>query len=74
MFEATFDIEVQDAGGNVVVSDFVTASCGTGCRGEWTSTVSDLGPGTWTVVAREQDASDGEGFVPFEVSRTVRIS
>lgn len=71
VFEAVFTIELRDAEGTVVDSAFVMATCGTGCRGEWTHAFPDRGPGTWTVVAREDDPSGGEGFAPFEVQTTV---
>ncbi|MGI9016862.1 MAG: Gmad2 immunoglobulin-like domain-containing protein [Euzebya sp.] len=73
VFEATFDLEVTDGSGAVVESQFATATCGTGCRGEWQATISNLDPGPYTVTAREQDASDGEGFAPFEVSLRVTV-
>ncbi|HUG84967.1 MAG TPA: GerMN domain-containing protein [Euzebya sp.] len=74
VFEAVFHIELHDADGNVVDSAFVMADCGTGCRGEWTHAFPDRGPGTWTVLAREDDPSGGEGFAPFEVQTTVTTS
>ncbi|CAN5116618.1 hypothetical protein BH23ACT9_BH23ACT9_30590 [soil metagenome] len=73
VFEATFDLELADAAGNIVETDFVTADCGGPCRGAWTHTFADLGPGEWTVIARQPDPSDGEGFAPYEVARTVTI-
>lgn len=35
VFEATVSLEVVDAGGNVVLEDFATATCGTGCWGAY---------------------------------------
>lgn len=35
VFEATVSLEIVDAGGRVVYEDFTTATCGTGCWGEF---------------------------------------
>lgn len=73
VFEATFDLILADEAGAAVEETFVTADCGTGCRGAWTAAFEGLAPGTYTVTAREQDASGGEGFPPYEVSVPVTV-
>jgi immunoglobulin-like protein involved in spore germination len=35
VFEATVSLRILDATGHVLVRDFTTATCGTGCRGEY---------------------------------------
>jgi germination protein M len=35
VFEATVSLRIVDAAGNVLVRDFTTATCGTGCRGDY---------------------------------------
>lgn len=35
VFEATVSMRILDASGDVLVRDFTTATCGTGCRGEY---------------------------------------
>jgi Immunoglobulin-like domain of bacterial spore germination len=35
VFEATVSMRILDASGKVLVRDFTTATCGTGCRGEY---------------------------------------
>jgi germination protein M len=40
VFEATVSIRIRDADGDVVASTFTTATCGTGCRGTYSATVS----------------------------------
>ena len=35
VFEATVSLRILDAAGHVLVRDFTTATCGTGCRGEY---------------------------------------
>jgi Immunoglobulin-like domain of bacterial spore germination len=39
VFEATVSIRIVDAVGNVVAETFTTATCGTGCRGEFSTQV-----------------------------------
>lgn len=73
VFEATLELELLDTGGNVIESTFTTASCGTGCRGDWTHAFTDLEPDTYTVVVRETDPSDGEGRPPFAVELPVVV-
>ena len=68
VFEATIELELRGADGTVLESTFTTATCGTGCRGEFTHTFSDADPAGGTVVLRETDPSDGEGRPPYEVS------
>lgn len=74
VFEATVELVLTDGAGAVVEETFATASCGTGCRGEWQATFDELPPGSYTVTAREPDPSDGEGFAPFEVAVPVEVS
>ncbi|MDP2623698.1 MAG: Gmad2 immunoglobulin-like domain-containing protein [Actinomycetota bacterium] len=65
VFEATVSIELRDASGGVLFEGFTTATCGTGCRGEWeiaidyaTSTISQAGE--WgSLIAFESSAEDG---------------
>jgi spore germination protein GerM len=65
VFEATVSIELLDASGAVLYEGFATASCGTGCRGEWEATVAyDTSgisqAGEWgTLRAFESSAEDG---------------
>jgi hypothetical protein len=40
VFEGTVSIRVLDARGKVIVSDFTTATCGTGCRGDYSKRVA----------------------------------
>ncbi|MFP5310114.1 MAG: Gmad2 immunoglobulin-like domain-containing protein [Actinomycetes bacterium] len=60
-FEAGFEWEVTDAGGSVVGSGFDMMTCGNGCVGTFSTTVtyevSAGGPGTLTVF--ETSAADG---------------
>ena len=39
MFEATFRVAILDAAGKVLADQQVMASCGTGCRGTFDTTV-----------------------------------
>lgn len=60
VFEATVSIEVRDELGHVVGSGFATATCGTGCRGDYEARVRfEVGreqPGT--IVVYEANLSD----------------
>lgn len=72
-FEATMGIVVTDPAGAAVEDTFITASCGTGCRGDWTHTVEGLSPGDHEVTLAADDPSGGEGPPPFSVTLTVTV-
>jgi hypothetical protein len=61
VFEATVSIRILNRNGNEVARTFTTATCGTGCRGDYSVSVSyDVGseqPGTIEVF--ESSAADG---------------
>jgi germination protein M len=61
VFEATFRVTILDAAGTPLVDDQVMASCGTGCRGTFSTTLSyKVGKGQWgTLRAYEPSAKDG---------------
>jgi len=61
VFEATFRVTILDASGTPLVDDQVMASCGTGCRGTFSTTLSyKVGKGQWgTLRAYEPSAKDG---------------
>jgi hypothetical protein len=59
VFEATVSLEVVDAGGNVVVEDFATATCGTGCWGAYGFQVEYPFVGGETVRVFWHSAEDG---------------
>ena len=61
VFEATFRVTILDASGTPLVDDQVMASCGTGCRGTFSTTLSyKVGKGQWgTLRAYEPSAADG---------------
>ncbi|NJP30944.1 Gmad2 immunoglobulin-like domain-containing protein [Micromonospora thermarum] len=40
VFEATVSVRVLDAGGREIATTFTTATCGTGCRGDYRASVS----------------------------------
>ena len=75
VFEANLELQLVDPDDNVVEETFTTATCGTGCRGDWSYTFTDVtSAGTWTIVAIEPDASGGaEGAGPFVTRRTFRV-
>jgi spore germination protein GerM len=75
VFEANLELQLLDPDDNVVEETFTTATCGTGCRGDWSHTFSDVTTaGTWTIVAIEPDASGGaEGAGPFVTRRTFTV-
>jgi germination protein M len=61
VFEATVSMTLLDANGDVIVDEFTTATCGTGCRGDYTTQlrfeIGDRQPGTLQVF--ESSAEDG---------------
>ena len=61
VFEATVSLRIVDAAGNVLVRDFTTATCGTGCRGDYSTKlkfeVADTQAGFIEVF--EESAEDG---------------
>jgi hypothetical protein len=40
VFEATVSIRIRDAEGDVIANTFTTATCGTGCRGDYSASVA----------------------------------
>lgn len=64
VFEATVSVTLTDGDGLIIFEGFTTASCGTGCRGEWeisveydTSTISQAGE--WgSLITFESSAED----------------
>jgi hypothetical protein len=40
VFEATVNIEIRDASGQTLAAGFATATCGTGCRGRYSTEIS----------------------------------
>jgi hypothetical protein len=40
VFEATVNVEILDANGQTLAAGFATATCGTGCRGRYSTSIS----------------------------------
>jgi len=60
-FEATFDLELQDASGRTIVKRFVTATSGSGTRGTYdTQLAFPTSSGRLTLVAYEPSAENGK--------------
>ena len=62
VFEATVSVRIGDSAGQEIARTFTTASCGTGCRGDYSVTVSYSVPRTQpgTVEVFESSAKDGQ--------------
>jgi hypothetical protein len=73
VFEANVVLRLLDPDGEVAEETFTTATCGTGCRGDWEHTFTIQEPGRWTIAAVEPDMSDGEGAGPFVTRRHVTV-
>lgn len=75
VFEANVSVDVVDASGRVVGTAFTTATCGTGCRGTFSVTVSyDVSSRTpGTIVVHDDDAA-GTGTPPHEVKIPVVLN
>jgi hypothetical protein len=65
-FEANFEYELLDADGKKLAGTFVTATCGTGCRGTFDESVT-LPDGTATLVVLERSAEDGSRINEVEI-------
>jgi germination protein M len=68
VFEANVSVEILDAAGDVVGNGFTTATCGTGCRGTFSITLSYDVPKMQKgeIVVHDDDAA-GTGQPPHEV-------
>lgn len=73
VYEANIELRLVDPSEEVVEETFTTATCGTGCRGDWEHTFTLDEPGRWTIVAIEPDVSDGEGDGPYITERHVTV-
>jgi hypothetical protein len=75
VFEANVTIIVLDADGNELARDFTTATCGTGCRGDYSLdlefAVGEEQAGT--IVVQDDDAA-GTGTPPHQVEVPVTLA
>ncbi len=75
VFEANVTVIVLDAAGDELARDFTTASCGTGCRGDYSIelpfTVTEEQDGT--IVVQDDDAA-GTGTPPHLVEVPVTLA
>lgn len=73
VFEATVSISVFDASGTEIVRTFTTATCGTGCRGDYSETVRYDVDRTQPGVVRvfESSAENGEPINVVEIPVTL---
>ena len=62
VFEAVVSVRILDSAGGEIARTFTTASCGTGCRGDYSVTVSYTVPGEepGTIEVFESSAKDGQ--------------
>jgi hypothetical protein len=62
VFEAVVSVRILDAAGHEIARTFTTASCGTGCRGDYSVTVSYAvpRPEPGTIEVFESSAQDGQ--------------
>jgi hypothetical protein len=66
-FEATFQAELLDASGGVLVHKTVTATSGSGQRGTFAETLSFTGAGAGKLVVYEDSAADGSRIHQVEI-------
>lgn len=73
VFEATVSIQILDATGAVIANTFTTATCGTGCRGDYSARVaySVDAEQSGTVVVFESSAEDGSMLFPVRIPVTL---
>jgi Sporulation and spore germination/Immunoglobulin-like domain of bacterial spore germination len=68
VFEANVTILVLDEDGNELFRDFTTATCGTGCRGRYKSTITvDFGDAESGTLVVQDDDADGDGEPSYKV-------
>ena len=69
VFEANVTVRVFDASGKEIASTFTTATCGTGCRGDFSVAVAFPAQpsGSDGLVVVEDDDAAGMGFPPHQV-------
>ena len=62
VFEATVSVRILDSAGHEIARTFTTATCGTGCRGDYSVTIAYSVPRTQpgTIVVFESSAKDGQ--------------
>lgn len=75
VFEANVGIQILDGDGDLIVETFTTATCGTGCRGTYATTVSYQvdHEQEGTIVVHDDDAA-GIGTFPHEVRIPVLLT
>lgn len=73
VFEATVSIQILDATGAVIANTFTTATCGTGCRGDYSARVaySVNADQSGAVVVFESSAEDGSMLLPVRIPVTL---
>lgn len=72
VFEATVSLTLTDADGVVLWEGFTTASCGTGCRGEWSVTIPHDYDGLARLHVWEASGEDGRRLN--EREQAIRLS
>ncbi|NNC42801.1 MAG: hypothetical protein HKO03_06145 [Acidimicrobiia bacterium] len=72
-FEATVNLRLEDAGGNLLTETFTTATCGTGCFGEFSADLSFSveQPTPARIIGLEYSAKDGTPVNVFSVPVTL---
>jgi hypothetical protein len=62
VFEAVVSVRILDSAGGEIARTFTTASCGTGCRGDYSVAVSYTVPNeeAGTIEVFESSAKDGQ--------------
>lgn len=73
VFEATVSIRIRDATGEEIARDFTTATCGTGCRGSYSTKVKFRvdEPQQGTIEVFEQSMEDGSDLFVVEIPVTL---
>jgi hypothetical protein len=68
VFEANVTVEIVNANGKVIGSEFTTATCGTGCRGTFSVTVPyEVTSAQRGLIIVHDDDAAGTGTPPHEV-------
>jgi hypothetical protein len=75
VFEANVTVQILDENGTELARDFTTATCGTGCRGNFSIRLAYRSPKeqSGTIVVSDDDA-DGDGSPSHSVSIPVQLA
>ncbi len=74
VFEANVTLRLLDENGKELIGTFTTATCGTGCRGTFTTTLAfDVDKAQFGTLIVQDDDADGDGKPSYKVEIPLRL-